>query len=56
MTGPTFYAPQVLVDGDRVLLWGWAWEGAQRTPEEVAAAGWAGVLTFPRELSLGPAG
>jgi len=54
--GPTFYAPQVLVDDDRVLLWGWAWEGAQRTPEEVTAAGWAGVLTFPRELSLGPAG
>jgi beta-fructofuranosidase len=54
--GPTFYAPQALVDDDRVLLWGWAWEGAQRTPEEVAAAGWAGVLTVPRELSLGPAG
>ncbi|HYI52539.1 MAG TPA: glycoside hydrolase family 32 protein [Microlunatus sp.] len=55
-TGPTFYAPQVLVDGGRVLLWGWAWEGAQRTPEDVEAAGWAGVLTFPRELSLGPDG
>ena len=54
--GPTFYAPQVLVDDDRVLLWGWAWEGAQRTGAEVAAAGWAGVLTFPRELSLGPDG
>ncbi len=50
--GPTFYAPQVLVDGDRVLLWGWAWEGAQRTDEEIAAAGWAGTLTFPRELVL----
>ncbi|HEU4544806.1 MAG TPA: glycoside hydrolase family 32 protein [Microlunatus sp.] len=54
--GATFYAPQALVDDDRVLLWGWAWEGTQRTPEEVAAAGWAGVLTFPRELSLGPDG
>jgi len=51
-TGPTFYAPQVLVQDERVLLWGWAWEGAQRSPEEVAAGGWAGVLTFPRELSL----
>ena len=50
--GPTFYAPQALVDGDRILLWGWAWEGAQRTAEEVAEAGWAGTLTFPRELSL----
>ena len=29
--GPTFYAPQVLVDDDRALLWGWAWEGTQRT-------------------------
>ena len=54
--GPTFYAPQVLVDADRVLLWGWAWEGKERTTEEVEAAGWAGVLTFPRELSLRPAG
>jgi beta-fructofuranosidase len=51
-TGPTFYAPQALVDGDRVLLWGWAWEGTQRTAEQVAEAGWAGTLTFPRELSL----
>jgi beta-fructofuranosidase len=51
-TGPTFYAPQVLVESDRVLVWGWAWEGAQRSPEEVANGGWAGVLTFPRELSL----
>jgi beta-fructofuranosidase len=50
--GPTFYAPQVLVEPDRVLLWGWAWEGAQRTPEEIKAAGWAGTLTFPRELGL----
>ncbi len=50
--GPTFYAPQVLVDGDRVLLWGWAWEGAGRTAEAVIAAGWAGVLTFPRELTV----
>ena len=38
-----------------MLLWGWAWEGTQRA-NQVAAAGWAGVLTFPRELSLGPAG
>jgi beta-fructofuranosidase len=49
--GPTFYAPQLLVEHDRTLLWAWAWEH-ERTPEEVAAAGWAGVLTFPRELSL----
>lgn len=49
--GPAFYAPQVLPDGDRVLLWGWAWE-LGRTEDQVREAGWAGVLTFPRELVL----
>jgi beta-fructofuranosidase len=39
------------VDPDRVLVWGWAWE-LDRTPEQVEASGWAGVLTYPRELSL----
>ncbi len=47
--GPTFYAPQVLPDGDRVLVWGWAWE-VGRSENQVRDAGWAGVLTFPREL------
>ena len=51
-SGPTFYAPQVLVEPDRALLWGWAWEGEARGLDEIAAAGWAGVLTFPRELFL----
>lgn len=50
--GPDFYAPQACVDGDRVLLWGWSWEGAGRTDEQADEQGWAGVLTFPRELSL----
>lgn len=50
--GPDFYAPQAVVDGDRVLLWGWSWEGAGRTQEQVDAAGWAGCLTLPRELHL----
>ncbi len=49
--GPTFYAPQVLVEPGRVLCWGWAWE-SDRSDAEVAAAGWAGSLTFPRELTL----
>lgn len=49
--GPAFYAPQALADSDRVLVWGWAWE-LERTAPQVEAAGWAGVLTFPRELSL----
>ncbi|SDO84743.1 beta-fructofuranosidase [Klenkia soli] len=50
-TGPAFYAPQVLVRPDRVLLWGWSWEHG-RTAADSDAAGWAGVLTLPRELTL----
>ncbi|MBN8882023.1 MAG: glycoside hydrolase family 32 protein [Salana multivorans] len=79
--GPDFYAPQLVVDRrdgiDRVLVWGWSWEGrgvgadlvprgtatAGRcgvvdpatnltTDDEVAARGWAGTLTFPRELDV----
>lgn len=52
--GPDFYAPQAYVDRQlgRVLVWGWTWEGAGRTSEQVDAAGWAGALTFPRELVL----
>lgn len=49
--GPAFYAPQVLVEPDRILLWGWACE-LGRSAEQTAAAGWAGALTFPRELML----
>jgi beta-fructofuranosidase len=47
--GPAFYAPQVLAEHDRTLLWGWSRE-LGRTEQQVADAGWAGVLTFPREL------
>lgn len=52
--GPDFYAPQVHVDPDsgRVLMWGWSWEGAERTSGQTAEQGWAGCLTFPRELAL----
>jgi len=52
--GPDLYAPQVVVADDRVLLWGWVWESpaAGRTPDETAAAGWAGMLTCPRQLLL----
>ena len=47
--GPAFYAPQLPAEPDRTLLWGWAWE-LGRSDEQIAEAGWAGVLTFPREL------
>ena len=56
--GRDFYAPQVVALEDRALLWGWANEGPGRdgrrgrSQEDIDAAGWAGVLTFPRELSV----
>lgn len=49
--GPDLYAPQVLALPDRVLTFGWIWEDG-RTPEEIDEAGWAGVLSFPRELRV----
>ncbi|MFE9440095.1 glycoside hydrolase family 32 protein [Streptomyces sp. NPDC006602] len=50
--GPDFYAPALLkVPGeDRWLLWGWSWEA--RDDAWAHEAGWAGVLTLPRELTL----
>lgn len=56
--GRDFYAPQIVALKDRALLWGWANEGPGRdgrrgrNQDEIDAAGWAGVLTFPRELSV----
>ncbi len=51
--GPDFYAPQAVAHEGRVLLWGWTWESrSDRTEAEVEEAGWAGALTFPRELFL----
>lgn len=52
--GHDLYAPAVLVEPERVLLWGWSWE--DRAQAEIDAAGWAGVLTWPRELDLRPDG
>lgn len=52
--GHDYYAPAALVEPGRVLLWGWSWE--DRDQDRVDAAGWAGVLTWPRELALGPEG
>jgi beta-fructofuranosidase len=49
--GPTFYAPQILREPDRTLIWGWAREHG-RPQEEINAAGWAGTLTFCRQLRL----
>ena len=49
--GRCFYAPQVLCQGGRTLLWGWVREH-RRTQDEIDRAGWAGALTFCRELVL----
>jgi beta-fructofuranosidase len=40
----------VLRDDDRTLIWGWAQE--RRPQAEIDDAGWAGTLTFCRELRL----
>ncbi len=46
-----FYAPQTLRDSDgRHLVWGWVQEG--RSAAAQRAAGWSGVLSLPRVLSL----
>ena len=53
--GGAFYAPQSMQDDqNRRLMWGWLWE---TRPEAVfRAAGWAGVMSLPRILSLGSDG
>jgi beta-fructofuranosidase len=47
----TYYAPQTMLDPEgRRLVWGWIQE---RRPENaVIEAGWAGVMSLPRQLSL----
>jgi len=48
-----FYAPQTLRDDQgRQLIWGWVQEG--QSVEAQRAAGWSGVLSLPRVLTLGP--
>ncbi|MDQ0753746.1 beta-fructofuranosidase [Streptomyces africanus] len=49
--GRDFYAPAVLQEPDRALMWGWSWEA--REPGE---ADWAGVLTAPRVVDVHPDG
>jgi beta-fructofuranosidase len=50
---PNFYAPQTFADAaGRRLLFGWSLEG--RTQQSIEAAGWGGVMTLPRLITLGP--
>lgn len=49
--GGSFYAAKSYLDGSgRRILWGWIWEG--RNENAVRAAGWAGVMSFPRILGI----
>ncbi len=52
--GTTFYAPQVMSDGTRSLMWGWLREPEGDTHAE--EAGWSGALSLPQELFIDRAG
>ncbi|MGW7202083.1 glycoside hydrolase family 32 protein [Streptomyces sp. NPDC054837] len=52
--GRDFYAPAVLQEPDRALMWGWSWEAREQS--EVDRAGWAGVLSAPRVVDVRPDG
>jgi beta-fructofuranosidase len=53
--GGHYYAPQSMRDAQgRRLIWGWVWEGRDEPAQ--LAAGWAGVMSLPRVLSLLPDG
>jgi beta-fructofuranosidase len=49
--GGNLYATQVFFDdAGRAIFWGWIWEG--RPDVEIREAGWAGVMTLPRQVQL----
>ncbi len=50
--GRYFYAPQAFLDDhNRRIMFGWVWDGC--TDDALQAAGWAGMQSVPRLLSLG---
>jgi beta-fructofuranosidase len=50
-----FYAPQACIDRTgRTIMWGWIQEG--RNGEAQRAAGWSGVMSLPRLVTLDSAG
>ncbi|QWB27950.1 MULTISPECIES: glycoside hydrolase family 32 protein [Streptomyces] len=49
--GRDFYAPAVLQEPDRALMWGWSWEAREQGEHD-----WAGVLTAPRVVDVHPDG
>jgi len=53
--GRSFYAPQTMRDAQgRRLMWGWLRE--ERAAEAQRAAGWSGVMSLPRLLTMRPDG
>ncbi len=51
--GPEYYAPATCLDErGRRLVWGWIWEARSQSSQR--AAGWAGVMSLPRVLTLHP--
>ncbi len=53
--GSCFYAPQSFTDeGGRRIMFGWLQE--ERAEASCVAAGWAGALSVPREVTLGADG
>lgn len=49
--GGTMFAPESLLDGSgRRVFWGWVCGGRSKEAQE--AAGWSGVMSLPRVLSL----
>jgi len=53
--GGCFYAPQTMLDDTgRRLMWGWLWERSSKAAS--CAAGWAGIMSLPRLLSILPDG
>lgn len=51
----SFYAPKTQLDkaGNRIL---WGWIPESRPEAEYRASGWAGLMSLPRQLTLGPDG
>ncbi len=49
--GCSFYAPKTQLDahGNRIL---WGWLSEKRTDAEMTAAGWSGMLSLPRVLTI----
>ncbi len=46
-----FYAPQTLIDATgRAIMWSWVQEGRSEASQQ--AAGWAGLMSLPRILSI----